>query len=410
MKLEDLLIFADENGNIDLTNIQAELDDMKKRKEILEQHPSKIYYGKDGWWHTYLGVTKNGGRRLIKRKTKEELEDHIISVYETENATLLSEMFESWVDRQRNCGRCGNTILKYKSDWRKYMEEYPINEMPIDKIDEEVIGKHFGKIVKDGKITYKGLQSLFGYINGIFTYAVRKRLINENPCCRVDLLLFQKKCRVVVKNQKKRVLRKSDAKEVLQNIQDKHNKNENYIVSYAVDLSLLTGMRVSELAALKWECIDFDFRNICICYSEKRDRETNTVYIARTKTGKERYIPLTNEIAELLHRIKEIELQYGYYNKEFVFWGERGRATASAISNCGRRMTATSNCEEGRSIHAIRRTINSNMRCSGVSAKVAASILGHSEKVNENNYTEDIWENKEKLEAFSKAGLLDKVF
>ena len=43
-----------------------------------------------------------------------------------------------------------------------------------------------------------------------------------------------------------------------------------------------------------------------------------------------------------------------------------------------------------KSIHAIRRTLNSNLRCNGMSATVAASILGHTEKVNEENYTYDV--------------------
>ena len=43
-----------------------------------------------------------------------------------------------------------------------------------------------------------------------------------------------------------------------------------------------------------------------------------------------------------------------------------------------------------RGIHALRRTLNSKMRCDGVSATVAASLLGHTEKVNQENYTYDI--------------------
>ena len=38
----------------------------------------------------------------------------------------------------------------------------------------------------------------------------------------------------------------------------------------------------------------------------------------------------------------------------------------------------------------MRRTLNSKMRCEGVSSIVASSILGHTEGVNNSNYTYDV--------------------
>jgi integrase len=50
-----------------------------------------------------------------------------------------------------------------------------------------------------------------------------------------------------------------------------------------------------------------------------------------------------------------------------------------------------------KSIHAIRRTVNSNLKCNGVSTTVASSLLGHTERVNETNYTYDVSGMAEKL-------------
>ena len=57
-----------------------------------------------------------------------------------------------------------------------------------------------------------------------------------------------------------------------------------------------------------------------------------------------------------------------------------------------------------KSIHAIRRTLNSNMKCAGVSGTVAASLLGHTEKVNEENYTYDVSSMEEKSKFMECAG------
>lgn len=53
-------------------------------------------------------------------------------------------------------------------------------------------------------------------------------------------------------------------------------------------------------------------------------------------------------------------------------------------------------------IHALRRTLNSKMRCSGVSVVIASSLLGHTEEVNKSNYTYDISEMKYKKEIIAK--------
>ncbi len=50
-----------------------------------------------------------------------------------------------------------------------------------------------------------------------------------------------------------------------------------------------------------------------------------------------------------------------------------------------------------RGVHAFRRTVNSKMRCEGVSATVAAALLGHSPDVNEQYYTYVISNIEEKL-------------
>jgi integrase len=62
----------------------------------------------------------------------------------------------------------------------------------------------------------------------------------------------------------------------------------------------------------------------------------------------------------------------------------------SKISDAIRNKTMSDEFSSIKSIHAIRRTVNSRLKCSGVSTTVASSLLGHTERVNEQNYTYDI--------------------
>jgi hypothetical protein len=61
---------------------------------------------------------------------------------------------------------------------------------------------------------------------------------------------------------------------------------------------------------------------------------------------------------------------------------------------------------EQKSIHACRRTVNSTLRCLGVSSTVAASMTGHTPEVNESHYTYDISDLDKKREVMERVNIL----
>ena len=79
-------------------------------------------------------------------------------------------------------------------------------------------------------------------------------------------------------------------------------------------------------------------------------------------------------------------------------------AKVIAFSKCARAKTRSDDFTNQKSIHAIRRTLNSNMRCAGVSATAASSLLGHTVRVNEYNYTYDTIDMSTKKMYIEKAG------
>lgn len=135
----------------------------------------------------------------------------------------------------------------------------------------------------------------------------------------------------------------------------------------------------------------------------KNSRLKKERYISSAKNDKIRVIPLTDDMARVLRKVKEFEFKNGWLG-EYVFQDDRGRVYASRISDCAVNNTTTSEFHNKKSIHAIRRTLNSNMKCAGVSGTVAASLLGHTEKVNEENYTYDVSSMEEKSKFMECAG------
>ena len=88
-------------------------------------------------------------------------------------------------------------------------------------------------------------------------------------------------------------------------------------------------------------------------------------------------------------------MDHGWFG-EYVFQDADGRITKSKISDTTRNITMSDDFSGIKSIHAIRRTFNSHLKCNGVSTTIASSLLGHTERVNEQNYTYDVSELAEK--------------
>lgn len=175
----------------------------------------------------------------------------------------------------------------------------------------------------------------------------------------------------------------------MEKIKKTYISKPSYIVQYAVELSLYTGMRVGELSGLKWVDIDSKRKTITVRRSEKYNPKTKEYYISTTKNDKVRVIPMTPQMEQVLEHVRKVEMEYGFLG-EFVFSDGNGRVHSRTISGCVRNRTLTEEFCNSKSIHAIRRTLNSKLRCSGMSVTVASSILGHTEKVNEENYTYDV--------------------
>lgn len=397
----ELLKYAVENGMIDTALLQEKIE-MQKREELLKLHPYSIWEGNDGYWHSYL--PKDNGRKPIKKNTREKIEDAVIEYWKDKdkNDNTFSRRFEVWIDRQRKCGRNGNTIDKYMSDYKRFFKGDKIENIPIKDISEEEISEFIGRLLKEKEIPWRALKAMFGYMVGVFDKAKTDRLITENPCDHVDLPIFRKDCtEPKPKTAKERTVSDAEKKKLLKKL-NREKEGPVNIARCAVELSIYTGMRVGELAGLKWEDIHYDDNVIIICRSEKFDREKKEHYISATKNDKVRFFPLTDSIRNVLEKTKKLEMANGYLS-DFVFSDENGRVHKERISECARNMTMSREFEHSKSIHALRRTLNSKMRCSGVSAPVAAALLGHSERVNEENYTYDISDLSEKAKIIEMA-------
>lgn len=392
---DELLKYAIDNDIIDLSYVQ-DIINMKRRKEYLEKHPFKIWDSDDGYTRTYL-PKGNGDRRLIKRRSRKDVEDIVVDYWKNQSDNTFAKRFEIWVNRQQMCGRSPNSIARYWSDYNRFIKDDNIEILDIRSINEEMIADFLRRQLTQKKVPYKTLKGLFSEINGVFNKSMIDKVVDKNPCIYIDLPMFKQLC--IEKDNKSSEMRTLSTTERKSLITKLNNKNT--IVHFAVEFAMYTGMRVGELSGLMWQ--DINEKSIVICRSEKYNRLTKEHYISTTKNNKVRTIPLTENMAEVLSKVKEMEIENGWLG-EFVFMNQNGRIHASTISDCARNNTMSSDFTSTKSIHAIRRTLNSTMKSNGVPATVAAALLGHTVRVNEDNYTYDVLDISAKYDIMQSAG------
>ena len=126
-----------DNDIINLDDVRRKIE-MKKRTDILAAHKYAITYGKDGYWKTYVpDSTKKTGRKLLKKNTKEKLEQAIILHYkkQTDTDTLtLETLYPKWLKYYSLHTNSSSTVKRITSDWNKYYKNDNLIKQPIKSL------------------------------------------------------------------------------------------------------------------------------------------------------------------------------------------------------------------------------------------------------------------------------------
>jgi len=144
-----------------------------------------------------------------------------------------------------------------------------------------------------------------------------------------------------------------------------------------VALELWTGLRRSELLALRWENINIEEKYIKVCQTVVRTPEGERV-VRLTKSRRDRRVPLTAQALDILELIRENDTFDGYVfkyreDKPLSFGGyyRRYKQCVDKIQQLGNFRYL--------SPHKLRHTFATFLLRSGVNAETARRILGHSD-------------------------------
>ncbi len=391
---------------------------MNRMKQIIEAEGGyKITAPKAGAkvqrWTSYIkDDTQPNGRRKISKATEKELLAFLWEHYNLgkseESRQTLGEFWETFVEYKKERVNVENrkyeisesTIRRYIRDYKNHISCSALDKTPLCEITPLLLEQELKKIVREHTLFESFTKNLLGYIKNCIEYAEEQNLVegvSTGFLGKYPMILA-----VSIPNppkiDTKRVLNKFEYQALLGAVLEQQKKNPHYIPNYAIELAMLTGFRVGELAGLKWCNIDDDF--IYIKIAEKRiDHEngTSTYIIDEPKNGKHRAFPITDDIRKVLDKIKAL----GHISPDgFVFCRKDGtRQTAHDISCAVYRRSKEAEIDKS-SIHGIRRTVSSELR-KILPRAVVASLMGHLDDTNDRFYDYDNVVRMAKVDAIS---------
>lgn len=93
-------------------------------------------------------------------------------------------LYEEWLSYKAGVTNSSNTIKRHRQHYRKYFEPSVLHEKKIKRIDELMLEQECNRIVKEFHLSRKEWCNIKTILNGMFTYAVRKRYLAETRWIR----------------------------------------------------------------------------------------------------------------------------------------------------------------------------------------------------------------------------------
>jgi integrase len=391
MSSEEILKLLIENDIVSEDIIQTLSKMVKKekeKKEILDKHPYKISHNKDGKWRTKVkDLTKPDGRREIHRNSEEELEEALYQHYkDKETNPTVRDVFKEATARKLELGEVQKQSAdRYESDFKRFLEnpEYPLANMKIGAVTEEIIEEFMDASIKKFKLTQKTFRGLKTVLNGIFKYAKGKKYTSLSISSCYESYDIPK--RALRMNEKS----KSKDEEIFTNREYamiyKYLYNNLDIRNIGLLMAFDTGLRIGELSSLKssdFGCVELEDGKtaylLTVKRTEKKQKDSNgkthmvVEDIPKTQKSGEPII-ITEDTYKLMLRAKEMNPK-----GEFLFMNvERGNRIRGSYFNKRLKSICTKLGITPKSTHKIRRFYATMMHFSHLPDVFIADQMRH---------------------------------
>lgn len=284
------------------------------------------------------------------------------------------DLSTKWLDNKKNELRQG-TFSNYEGMKKNYIDPF-FKDTYVEDVDIDILNNF--KYQYEDKLSEKTLRNLFTIIKGTLEYAMELKLIYVNYAACIKLKKGKSKNIDVLTEYEE---------ERLYNIA----KEKGYI---EIILGLKCGLRIGEMLALKWKDVDFNNKTISVNKSVQRCKIDDNGKPCSHKIGKTkseasiRYVPLSDEVAEILLSYKEISKNKIDKNIEdqFVISNKKGGfVLPNSYCKKFKRILEDNHIREI-NFHILRHTYATRLAEKEIPPKLLSTIMGHTSTVTTQDY------------------------
>lgn len=366
----NLLLQAVNHGMINLDGVQEEMN-KKEQKRILESHQYSIWENStDSKWYTYIpDETKRYKRRLIKRKTRNELEEYIVDFYKkNETVMTLERLFPEWIEYKSLHTDSSTYIKRIIDDWKRFYANDSIVKKDLKSLDAIELDNWIHKKIKKNNLTKTSFYNMSIIIRQGLKFAKDKGYVEHNifPGIRVNTKMFRKQKKPDDKTQ---VFLEGEQEKIIQEAFRDFYDNPDRTDALAVALNFQIGLRAGEIVSLKFSDIE-DIKYLHIQRMEVRDYDLSDVekpklmgrkVVEYTKSNAgDRCVYLTHEAREIIRIIKEFNEERCWYDDDFIFLHNGKRIQEAVLNKRLEKYCRHIGISEKR-IHKIRKTYISTL-------------------------------------------------
>lgn len=164
-----------------------------------------------------------------------------------------SDFLDYWVDTYCNFNLKYSTIVTYLNIIKLYLKPR-LGMYNLSQIDSQMLQEFINTLYLEKNLSKWYLKGILKIIKGSLKYAYyTMNIINDNPAERVHIPRYE-----VVAGDPAHIFTQEEIEKILNRFKDVHS------IYYAFLTSYYTGMRVSEVYGLTWDCIDFEKKTITI--------------------------------------------------------------------------------------------------------------------------------------------------
>lgn len=338
------------------------------------------------------GVKPDGKRdvKYVYAKTepecKRKLNELIKEIHRTEYVYVQKESVESFLTmwltavkvldlKPKSYDRLEQTI---NNQVIPYIGDKQIHDLKSDEIQDMI-----SKLVAEGK-SYSSIKKAYEALNAAFKWGLicDPPKIKKNPAANIKLpnkkLFTQKQIPFYTEKEAKILITQATSRN--------GKGNRKYPLGAFVPLLINTGLRMSELLALKWED-DIDLENKTLTVHNNvvfvRDREKEKGYklleqdSVKTDAGQDRVIPLNDAAVDALKNLQEIS-----GTRTWVMTTRNNtQVKPRQLDQMFRRIAVASDLPEEKvyGVHALRHTFATLLLKNKIDIKTVSKLLGHSD-------------------------------